>query len=148
MAGWVFVVDDDMTNLLAAGNILSKNNIRVTAIKSGKKLLEHLKNNKPDLILLDILMPEMDGFEAYEKLRAQEKESGEDEIPVIFLTADEDKEAENKALNLGAVDFIHKPLNEDVLLKRILNVLENRSRIRELINDATIDGLTGFLTEE
>ncbi|WP_026665878.1 GGDEF domain-containing response regulator [Butyrivibrio sp. FC2001] len=147
MAGWVFVVDDDMTNLLAAGNILSKNNIRVTAIKSGKKLLEHLKNNKPDLILLDILMPEMDGFEAYEKLRAQEKESGEDEIPVIFLTADEDKEAENKALNLGAVDFIHKPLNEDVLLKRILNVLENRSRIRELINDATIDGLTGFLNK-
>ena len=147
MAGWVFVVDDDMTNLLAAGNILSQNNIRVTAIKSGKKLLAHLKNNKPDLILLDILMPEMDGFETYEKLREQERNRGEDETPVIFLTADEDKNSENRALQLGAVDFIHKPLNEEVLLKRINNALEHSSRIRELINDATIDGLTGFLNK-
>ncbi|WP_026528832.1 GGDEF domain-containing response regulator [Butyrivibrio sp. VCD2006] len=147
MAGWVFVVDDDMTNLLAAGNILSQNNIRVTAIKSGKKLLAHLKNNKPDLILLDILMPEMDGFETYEKLREQEKNRGEEEIPVIFLTADEDKNSENRALQLGAVDYIHKPLNEEVLLKRINNALEHSSRIKELINDATIDGLTGFLNK-
>ncbi|SEK32088.1 diguanylate cyclase (GGDEF) domain-containing protein [Butyrivibrio sp. ob235] len=147
MAGWVFVVDDDMTNLLAAGNILSQNNIRVTAIKSGKKLLSHLKNNKPDLILLDILMPEMDGFETYEKLREQEKDRDEEETPVIFLTADEDKNSENRALQLGAVDYIHKPLNEEVLLKRISNVLENTSKIKELINDATIDGLTGFLNK-
>ena len=147
MAGWVFVVDDDMTNLLAAGNILSQNNIRVTAIKSGKKLLAHLRNNKPDLILLDILMPEMDGFETYEKLREQERNRGEEETPVIFLTADEDKNAENRGLQLGAVDFIRKPLNEEVLLKRIKNALENSSRIKELINDATIDGLTGFLNK-
>ncbi|WP_026509255.1 MULTISPECIES: GGDEF domain-containing response regulator [unclassified Butyrivibrio] len=147
MAGWVFVVDDDMTNLLAAGNILSKNNIRVTAIKSGEKLLAHIRNNKPDLILLDILMPHMDGYETFKRLRQLEKDWGDEETPVIFLTSDEDEDAEIRALGLGAADFIRKPLREDVLLKRIMNVIENRARIRELINDATIDGLTGFLNK-
>ena len=60
---WVVVVDDDILNLKMAGHILSKHNMRVTALKSGTALIEFIKTNKPDLILLDIKMPGMDGFE-------------------------------------------------------------------------------------
>ena len=64
MASWIIIVDDDVTNLKAAGQILSKNNMRVTALKSGKSLLDYVREKgAPDLILLDINMPGMDGFE-------------------------------------------------------------------------------------
>ena len=64
MTKWIIVVDDDTSNLKVAGHILSKNNMRVTALKSGKAFLDYISSNGlPDLILLDIKMPEMDGFE-------------------------------------------------------------------------------------
>lgn len=123
MADWVIVVDDDTMNLKMAGHILSKNNMRVTALKSGQALLEYIKNHEsPDLILLDIKMPEMDGFETLQKLRQQEK--GKDEIPVIFLTASEDQEAETKGLALGAMDFIKKPFVPEVLTLRVRHIIE------------------------
>ena len=88
MADWIMVVDDDVSNLKMAGHILSKANMRVTALKSGEALLEYIdKNEVPDLILLDILMPGMDGFETLTRL----KESGKgSEVPVIFITANEE----------------------------------------------------------
>ena len=89
MATWVIVVDDDVMNLQMAGRILSHNNMRVTALKSGRALLEYLKKNgTPDIILLDIKMPEMDGFETLSAVRSWEKSEGRDETPVVFLTAD------------------------------------------------------------
>lgn len=123
MADWIIVVDDDTSNLKMAGHILSRNNMRVTALKSGQALLDFLKNNEsPDLILLDIKMPGMDGFETLEKLRQQEQ--GNDEIPVIFLTADEDQESEKKGLSLGAMDFIKKPFVPQVLMLRIRHIID------------------------
>ena len=95
---WIIVVDDDIANLQMAGRILSKNNKRVTALKSGQALLDYTKENRPDLILLDIKMPVMDGFETLKKLREQEKELGQDQIPVMFLTADEDTATESRGL--------------------------------------------------
>ena len=68
---WVAVVDDDILNLKMAGHILSKHNMRVTALKSGTALIEFIKTNKPDLILLDIKMPGMDGFETLQRLQEQ-----------------------------------------------------------------------------
>ncbi|MBR1740329.1 MAG: response regulator [Lachnospiraceae bacterium] len=121
MADWVIVVDDDVANLKMAGHILSRNNMRVTALKSGKALLEYIGANQPDLILLDILMPEMDGFETMEKLRASE--TGK-EIPVIFLTANEDEESETKGLKLGAMDFIKKPFVPEVLALRVRHIID------------------------
>ena len=95
MADWVVVVDDDIMNLKIAGRILSTNNMRVTALKSGQALLDYIKENEtPDLILLDINMPGMDGFETLKKLR--EQEVGQEEIPVIFLTANDDEESETR----------------------------------------------------
>lgn len=123
MADWVIVVDDDTLNLKMAGHILSKNNMRVTALKSGQALLDYVKEHgTPDLILLDIKMPEMDGFETLEKLRKQE--NGKDEIPVIFLTANEDGESETRGLSLGAMDFIKKPFVPEVLTLRVRHIIE------------------------
>ena len=123
MADWVIVVDDDTMNLKMAGHILSNNNIRVTALKSGQALLDFVRENGyPDLILLDIKMPEMDGFETLTKLRVQEGDK--EKTPVIFLTASEDKEAETKGLQLGAMDFIKKPFVPDVLTLRVRNSID------------------------
>ena len=118
----VVVVDDIKANLLAAGRILSDNGMDVTCVTSGEKLLEFVKDNRPDIILLDILMPDMDGFTTLSKLR--EMEEGSDEIPVIFLTGSEDFRTETKGLKLGAMDFIKKPFDPEVLTLRVKNTVE------------------------
>ena len=122
MADWIIVVDDDVANLKAAGHILSKQNMRVTALKSGELLLDYLKTNTPDLILLDIRMPGISGFETMERLQAL-MTPGE-EIPVIFLTADDSEDVEIQGLKLGAMDFIRKPFVPDVLILRVRHILE------------------------
>ena len=119
---WVVVVDDDVTNLKVAGMILSKHDMRVTALKSGTALLEYVKTNRPDLILLDVNMPKMDGFETMEHLKAQD--SGEDRIPVIFLTADEDIDTEIRGVQLGAMDFVKKPFVAETLVLRVRHTIE------------------------
>ena len=90
MADWIIVVDDDLSNLQAAGTILSRNNMRVTALDSGQALLDYVRDNSaPDLILLDINMPEMDGFETLKKYRSLEEELNITKVPVIFLTGND-----------------------------------------------------------
>ena len=119
---WVVVVDDDVTNLKMAGRILSKNNMRVTALKSGYALIDYIKTNKPDLILLDIKMPGLDGFETMRRL--QEQMNPSEKIPVIFLTADDSQDAETHGLALGAMDFIKKPFIPDVLVLRVRHTID------------------------
>ena len=119
---WVVVVDDDTANLKMAGHILSKHNMRVTALKSGRALLDYVRTNNPDLILLDVRMPEMDGFETMERLRSQPRAG--DEIPVIFLTADDSRGSETRGLSLGAMDFIKKPFIPEVLVLRVRHTIE------------------------
>lgn len=123
MADWVVVVDDDLTNLKMAGHILSKSGFRVSAVKSGQAMLDYIATNgAPDLILLDINMPGMDGFETLKHLR--EQEAGKSEIPVIFLTADENESSETKGLSLGAMDFVKKPFIPEVLALRVRHIIE------------------------
>ena len=148
MAKWIMVVDDDTSNLQMAGHILSKNNMRVTALKSGRALLDYIdEKGVPDLILLDIKMPEMDGFETLSKLRELEKKKGINEVPVIFLTADENTGTETRGFEVGVSDFIRKPFNPDVLLKRIENVISMQHEMLSLKSEATLDKLTGFLNK-
>ncbi|MBQ6095291.1 MAG: response regulator [Lachnospiraceae bacterium] len=116
------VVDDDISNLKLAGHVLSKNNMRVTALKSGKALLELLKDSRPNLILLDVKMPEMDGFETKAKLMEMEEDVAG--IPVVFLTANDDMESEKKGLELGAEDFVRKPFVPEILMMRVSRILE------------------------
>ena len=101
MMKWIAIVDDDMTNLKIAGQILSRNNMRVSVMKSGTALLKFMQDNRPDLILLDIAMPEMDGFETLRRLRGQEEMKSRQKTPVIFLTAVQDAETESRGFELG-----------------------------------------------
>ena len=148
MACWIIVVDDDVTNLKMAGQILSKHNMRVTAVKSGKALLEYVEEHGfPELILLDINMPEMDGFETYRNLRTIEENKGVPQTPVVMLTADEDKTNESRGFEMGVSDYIRKPFDPDVLVRRVENIISTRGRMLKFEEEATIDKLTGFLNK-
>ena len=116
---WIVIVDDDTSILIQAGKILSSHDMRVTALRSGNALLNYVRDNKPDLILLDIRMPEMDGFETMQKLREQSCD-----IPVIFLTGNDTAESETYGLKLGAMDFIKKPFVAEVFVLRVRHIIE------------------------
>lgn len=147
MMKWIAIVDDDMTNLKIAGQILNRNNMRVSVMKSGTALLKFMQDNRPDLILLDIAMPEMDGFETLRRLRGQEEMQSRQKTPVIFLTAVQDAETESRGFELGVSDFIRKPFVPEILLKRIENAVEQQAQINRFEADATLDKLTGFLNK-
>jgi len=123
----IFIVDDNETNLTAAEDVLVKE-YKVIALPSAAKMFEALTKFTPDLILLDIEMPEMNGFEALEKLRANESYA---DIPVIFLSGLSDATSEAFGIKLGAVDFIMKPFTEPVLLNRIKKHLDIDGLVRE-----------------
>ena len=120
----VVVVDDDSVVLRAVRGILSEHGMSAVTLNSANALFEYMKVQTPDIILLDVVMPEMDGLEALRKLRFLEDELGKERTPVIFLTADEKNSAEAKALELGAMDFIKKPFVPSVLLLRIRHCVE------------------------
>ena len=116
----ILIVDDNASNLESAQRLLGKE-YRVAAAKSGAAALKYLERNIPDLILLDIIMPEMDGFSLMEKLKADPRLA---QIPVIFLTADNDPETETKCFACGAVDFVKKPFLPNVLRSRVNKTIE------------------------
>lgn len=148
MADWIIVVDDDVANLQVAGTILSRNNMRVTALDSGQALLDYVKENgAPDLILLDINMPLMDGFETLKKYRSLEEELGINKVPVIFLTADEDAASESKGFDMGVSDYIRKPFNPDILIRRVGNIVSTHGQMLKFEEQAKMDKLTGFLNK-
>jgi len=111
----VFVVDDSDTNLLTVEESL-EDHYRVMTIPSAAKMFAFLEKMTPDLILLDIEMPEMNGFEALERLKANPSYA---DIPVIFLTGYIDDAIEARSRELGAADIITKPFSAPVLLERI-----------------------------
>ncbi len=113
----VLVVDDAPENLVLISSIL-KDLYRIKVATSGRKALSILSNakQKPDLILLDISMPDMNGFDVCVQFKASELTAS---IPVIFLTSLTEVEDEEKGLSVGAVDYIHKPVSPPVLLARV-----------------------------
>ncbi|MDR3231185.1 MAG: response regulator [Synergistaceae bacterium] len=126
----IMLVDDNMANLTMGKNML-KTFYEVFPLPSGAKLFELLEKVIPDLILLDIEMPEMNGYEAIRKLKDNPRLA---DIPVIFLTARSDENSELEGLSLGAIDYISKPFSAPLLLKRIENHLLITSQKRELKN--------------
>ena len=111
----IFVVDDNNINLVAADETLS-DSYNVFTFASAMTMFEVLNDIIPDLILLDILMPDIDGFEALKRLKADMQYA---QIPVIFLTSKNDANTEARGFEMGAVDFIFKPFSAPVLLNRI-----------------------------
>lgn len=116
----ILVVDDDNMNLRIAQKML-KAKFQVDVVNSGEKALAFLKDGHPDLILLDLHMPGMDGFEVMKLLQADESYR---EIPVIFLTADDDRETEVRCFKEGALDFIAKPFVADIMIQRVSRILQ------------------------
>ncbi|MDR1229491.1 MAG: response regulator [Azoarcus sp.] len=124
----IAVVDDNVTNLKIARSMLDEH-YNIYAMPSARVLFELLKKLTPDLILLDIEMPEMSGYEAIRKLKADERLR---RIPVIFLTSRNDEGSELEGLSLGAIDYVTKPFSAALLLKRIDNHLLIAAQERNL----------------
>ena len=136
----IFLVDDNPTNL-TVGRTALLGQYNVITIPSAEKLLKLLEKNIPALILLDVEMPEMDGYEAIRRIKANPHTAG---IPVIFLTARTDTANEIEGLSLGAIDYITKPFSPPLLLKRLeVHLLVERQK-RELqhLNDNLMDMVT------
>ena len=117
----ILVVDDIADNLKIVGDMLEGAGYDVTFAISGQQALERITTARPDLVLLDLMMPEMDGIQVCQKLKAN---SSYDEIPIIFLTASHERQNLLKAFDSGAVDYITKPLYLPELLARVRTHLE------------------------
>jgi len=116
----VFVVDDCSINLMMADEALT-DHYNVITISSAITMFEIFSDLIPDMILLDIMMPDMNGFDVLERLKSDVRYK---EIPVIFLTSVNDAAKEARGYEMGAVDFIKKPFSKQILLDRIKTVLE------------------------
>ena len=135
----VLIVDDEPVNIKILGQLLASD-CRVRTAVSGKKALEIARSDdRPDLILLDIMMPDMDGYEVCRQLK---NDSRSNDIPVIFITAMDAAEEEAKGLELGAVDYIVKPFNLPIVKARVRNQLLLKKRTDLLEQLISIDGLT------
>jgi len=125
----IFLVDDNPTILTAGKNMLMTF-YQVIPLPSAAAMFEAIEDLLPDLILLDIEMPDMDGYKAIQKLKSEERWQ---DIPVIFITAKEDAESEVDGFDLGAVDYIKKPFSAPLMLKRIEKELSFVEQKRQLI---------------
>ncbi len=112
----ILVVDDTVANLEVMDEVLSSAQYAVAAVTSGKRALQQLQEQQPALILLDIQMPGMDGFETCQQIKANPDTAN---IPIVFITALSDAESIAKGFSLGAVDYITKPFRETELLARV-----------------------------
>jgi DNA-binding response OmpR family regulator len=127
----IFVVDDNNGNLVACRSIL-KPYYEVYPVQSAEKMFEMLVHIMPDLILLDVEMPEISGYDALRKLKNNDAHK---DIPVIFLSARSDSTSEMEGFNLGALDYIHKPFSSNILLRRIemhLSLIAYRKILSEI----------------
>ncbi len=128
----ILIVDDNLKNLQITGKVLRDEGYQISVASSGANALLQVKGFDPDLILLDIMMPEMDGFEVMEKLKADEYSA---RIPVIFLTARNQTEDLAMAFKSGGVDFVNKPFVKEELLARVgthVELYESRRRILDM----------------
>lgn len=127
----ILVVDDQPINVQLLKRKLEREGIRVVAAYNGLEALDYVKKEKPDLILLDVMMPDMDGIEVCQRLQANEDTRG---IPVIFITARTTKESKLEGLGVGAVDYITKPIDLDETLARVQTQLRFVAINRQLVD--------------
>jgi serine phosphatase RsbU (regulator of sigma subunit) len=142
----ILLVDDSVVNLKLAKAALEQE-YKVTMVTSGEEALKFLEKKQPDLILLDIEMPGLSGFDVVEKM----KETGRlSRAPVIFLTAIFDPDVEARALSQGVVDFIHKPFATEAMLSRVrlhLEINDYRKNLERLVAES-VAKLAGVMAEK
>jgi len=150
----ILVVDDDRMTVTLLEQLLQRNGYcRVLGITDSRNAFDTCTNFDPDLILLDLIMPEVDGFAVLEALRSDASESF---LPIVVLTADITEEAKARALEAGATDFLVKPVSQTEALLRIRNLLETRrlhvvlenqrSALEEAVRERTAE-LRGTIAE-
>lgn len=124
----ILIIDDTPENLKTLGAVLSTE-FRLRIATSGTHGLSLAEQSPPDLILLDVMMPEMDGYDTYRQIKANPKLQL---IPVIFVTVLTEHDAENSGLKLGAADYITKPIDVEIARQRIRNLLEREHLRKEV----------------
>src|SRR6185437_1880190 len=128
----ILIVDDEPANVALLEDLLSDQGyINLKSTTDSRRVPEFCREFDPDLILLDLCMPHVDGFAVLESLRAERSEVY---LPIIVLTADVNEESKRRALHCGATDFLHKPFDHIEVLLRIRNLLETR-RIHQLLDN-------------
>lgn len=136
----VLIVDDSINNIKTLGEII-RTECNIIFARGGQEALNLAQKMRPDLILLDVMMPEMDGYEVCTRLK---ENKFTDMIPVIFVTSLDSEDDEQKGLELGAIDYITKPFHPSIVKMRIRNHLELVRYRNQLKYLSTTDGLTGI----
>ncbi len=129
----ILVVDDEPANVFLLTSILEHNNFNVDSVSDGKKCMEYLEKNLPDVILLDIMMPGITGIEVLNKITSHKNLK---DIPVIMVSSKTSSKDVEEALNQGAIDYLKKPIDEIELLARInvaIRIKNNEEKLRELV---------------
>lgn len=134
----ILIVDDSKTNIHVLSEILGGNYETHFALR-GEEAVALAESLEPDLILLDVMMPDIDGYETLKRIKALESAKG---TPVIFVTAMDSKVDEARGLELGAIDYITKPVSPPIVLARVKNHLELKSYQDMLTKAGFVDGLT------
>lgn len=141
----ILVVDDTPANIKILNGLL-RNEYSISIATNGPDALELANSDKsPDLILLDIMMPDMDGYEVCRQLKANEKTS---KIPVLFVTAKSEIEDERKGLELGAVDYIVKPISPPIVVERVrthMSLFLHQEHLESLVAERTKQIRTGYI---
>jgi len=135
----ILIVDDMLVSLMITENMLA-GQYETFCASSGKEAMEIYRRERPDMVLSDLRMPGMSGYELQQALEKEFREP----IPFMFMTADHDEETESQGFDNGAMDFIRKPFRPDVLLRRVSNILQTVEQIQGLKKHAAIDSLTGL----
>src|SRR5437867_8612513 len=144
--GCLLVIDDQEVNIQVVGAVLGKLGFEILPATSGPQALKRLSIRRPDLILLDLLMPDMDGFELCRRIRENPDWAG---IPIIFVSSADDKELIVRAFESGGVDYITKPFNHAELISRVrthVALKSARDELKQLAEDK--DELLGVLTHD
>jgi diguanylate cyclase (GGDEF)-like protein len=137
----ILIVEDNYTNIQHLGKLLTDEGYDAAVAVNGQKALEFLKEKKPDLVLLDVMLPDMNGYELCARI-AEDPENTH--MPIIFLSARSEKEDVIKGLKLGAVDYIIRPCNPLELMARIRTHLELKKLREKYYNLSIKDDLTGL----
>ncbi|NDV23085.1 diguanylate cyclase [Desulfovibrio sp. JC022] len=135
----ILIVDDERLNLNVLSDLL-RQDYKVVLAKNGNQALDRINSdNQPDLVLLDVIMPELDGYEVLRKIKSSDETKG---IPVIFITALDSEHDEARGLEMGAVDYIRKPFHPPIVKARVKNHLTIARQRKLLEGLANLDGLT------
>jgi len=128
----ILVVDDDTSNLMELTHIL-RVDYKVYAVKDGTSAIKNANEYLPDVVLLDVVMPDLSGFEVISELKKTENTK---DIPVIFITGMKDNVSEIEGLRLGAVDYLRKPFDPDIVLFKVnqqLEILQLRENLKNAL---------------